>query len=362
MKSAHKVKAYRNNTDTAGKAAFLGSYLTKETVDIEKLCEQTAAQSGLTAIQVRAILEGSFDAIAELEKEGLVIVHLDGLTVMAVITGSFPTSDAPFDGERNALELAIRLDDDIRLAFVNETAQMVTDATMARVRIDNVMDLDAPRPMNIIHGVKPFRVAGFNMVMDDEGAEAYLQNSIGVTFPVTVDEVASTQLFTAHVAAAVEPGDYRLVVKSRGGDPEGVLQTTFRRVKCLAVASTGPVIEYAYSAGHEDVSILKCLADGLVDESFITREDFKRDDIAGYIYKISKKSTGEFYIGQTIYLPIFRWGQHLKTDRFDMKGIVDYQFEVIEIVPITENILAREKYYIQKFIPTKIYSNTFRKK
>ena len=252
MKSAHKVKAYRNNTDTAGKAAFLGSYLTKETVDIEKLCEQTAAQSGLTAIQVRAILEGSFDAIAELEKEGLVIVHLDGLTVMAVITGSFPTSDAPFDGERNALELAIRLDDDIRLAFVNETAQMVTDATMARVRIDNVMDLDAPRPMNIIHGVKPFRVAGFNMVMDDEGAEVYLQNSLGVTFPVTVDEVASTQLFTAHVAAAVEPGDYRLVVKSRGGDPEGVLQTTFRKVKCLGVASTGPVIRYAYSAGHED--------------------------------------------------------------------------------------------------------------
>ena len=239
MKSAHKVKAYRNNTDTAGKAAFLGSYLTKETVAIEKLCEQTAAQSGLTAIQVRAILEGSFDAIAELEKEGLVIVHLDGLTVMAVITGSFPTSDAPFDGERNALELAIRLDDDIRLAFVNETAQMVTDATMARVRIDNVMDLDAPRPMNIIHGVKPFRVAGFNMVMDDEGAEVYLQNSIGVTFPVAVDEVASTQLFTAHVAAAVEPGDYRLVVKSRGGDPEGVLQTTFRRVKCLAAAPVG---------------------------------------------------------------------------------------------------------------------------
>ena len=251
MKSAHKVKAYRNNTDTAGKAAFLGSYLTKETVDIEKLCEQVAAQSGLTAIQVRAILEGSFDAIAELEKEGLVIVHLDGLTVMAVITGSVPTSDAPFDGERNALELAIRLDDDIRLAFVNETAQMVTDATMARVRIDNVMDLDAPRPMNIIHGQKQFRVAGFNMVLDDEGAEAYLQNSIGVTFPVTVDEVASTQLFTAHVAAAVEPGDYRLVVKSRGGDPEGVLQTTFRKVKCLAAEMPRPRITSVTSEGHE---------------------------------------------------------------------------------------------------------------
>ena len=253
MKSAHKVKAYRNNTDTAGKAAFLGSYLTKETIAIEKLCEQTAAQSGLTAIQVRAILEGSFDAIAELEKEGLVIVHLDGLTVMAVITGSFPTSDAPFDGERNALELAIRLDDDIRLAFVNETAQMVTDATMARVRIDNVMDLDAPRPMNIIHGVKPFRVAGFNMVMDDEGAEVYLQNSIGVTFPVVVDEVTSTQLFTAHVETAVEAGDYKLYVKSRGGDPEGVLQTAFRKVKCLAAETPAPKssIVRVVCEGHE---------------------------------------------------------------------------------------------------------------
>lgn len=93
----------------------------------------------------------------------------------------------------------------------------------------------------------------------------------------------------------------------------------------------------------------KCLADGLVDESFITREDFVREDIEGYIYKISKKSTGEFYIGQTKYLPIFRWGQHLKTDRFNLNGILDYQFEVIEIVPITENILAREKYWIQKY-------------
>lgn len=93
----------------------------------------------------------------------------------------------------------------------------------------------------------------------------------------------------------------------------------------------------------------KLLANGLVDESFISRQDFKRDDISGYIYKISKKSTGEFYIGQTIYLPIFRWGQHLKTERFNLNGILDYQFEVIEIVPTTENILEREKYYIQKY-------------
>lgn len=93
----------------------------------------------------------------------------------------------------------------------------------------------------------------------------------------------------------------------------------------------------------------KCLDDGLIDESFITKNSYSYNGISGYIYKISKKSTGEFYIGQTIYAPVFRWGQHLKTDRFNIKDITDYQFEVIEIVPESENILEREKYYIQKY-------------
>lgn len=83
-------------------------------------------------------------------------------------------------------------------------------------------------------------------------------------------------------------------------------------------------------------------------EFFVTRDMFTEANTAGYIYKITKKSTGEFYVGQTIYVPIFRWGQHLKTERFDIKGILDYQFEVIEIVPKGENILEREKYWIQK--------------
>ena len=36
-------------------------------------------------------------------------------------------------------------------------------------------------------------------------------------------------------------------------------------------------------------------------------------------------------------------------ERFDIKNILDYQFEVIEVVPKSENILEREKYYIQKY-------------
>ena len=93
---------------------------------------------------------------------------------------------------------------------------------------------------------------------------------------------------------------------------------------------------------------LKAENDNYLDESWVSREDFRNSDLAGYIYKITKKSTGEFYVGQTIYLPIFRWGQHLKTYRFPIKDILDYKFEVIELVPKTENLLEREKYWIQE--------------
>lgn len=85
------------------------------------------------------------------------------------------------------------------------------------------------------------------------------------------------------------------------------------------------------------------------DEEFYTTKDMFSEKVSGYIYKISKKSTGEFYIGQTMYAPVFRWGQHLKTERFPIENITDYQFEVIEIVPLGCSILEREKYWIQKF-------------
>lgn len=82
---------------------------------------------------------------------------------------------------------------------------------------------------------------------------------------------------------------------------------------------------------------------------WVNRGDYKSKDVVGYIYKITKKSTGEFYIGQTMYEPMFRWAQHLATDRFDIKGILDYQYETIEIVYQGDNILDREKYWIQKY-------------
>ena len=54
------------------------------------------------------------------------------------------------------------------------------------------------------------------------------------------DHVTSHQLFTAHTAELLPAGDYKLVVKSRAGDAEGPLQTSFRRVKYLRVEDPAP--------------------------------------------------------------------------------------------------------------------------
>lgn len=95
---------------------------------------------------------------------------------------------------------------------------------------------------------------------------------------------------------------------------------------------------------------VKKIAPGDDDHFWIDKEGFAKlqnESLIGYIYKITKKSTGEFYIGQTMYVPIFRWGEHLHTDRFPLKHITDYQFEVLAEVHQGQNILEVEKEYIQ---------------
>ena len=248
----HEVVIHENTGATKESAPYLGSYIAKETVAMASFAAVVGAKCGLPPIQVMAILGGAFDAIAALEAESLVRVHTDIGVVCGVITGSFPTSDAAFDPTRNALELALRLDERLRLDLADVTATIVTDADVTRVRVDNAMDIEEQKPMNLIHGQHVFRVAGFNMVLSDEGAAVFLQNAIGTTFPVTVDEVISKQLFRAHTTELLDAGDYKLVVKSRGGDAEGPLQTSFRRVKYLRVEDPQPTITRAGTRGDGD--------------------------------------------------------------------------------------------------------------
>ena len=236
----HEVIIHENTSATSEAAPYLGSYIAKETLAMAAFASSIGAKCGLPAIQVMAILDGAFQALEELEREGLVRVHTDIGVICAVIKGSFPTADAAFDPERNSLELALRLDDMLSLDLSDTVPVIVTDESVTKLRVDNVMDLVEERPMNLIHGRHVFRVAGFNMVLSDEGAAAYLENGVGTTFPLVVDEVVSKQLFKAHTAELLPADDYKLVVKSRAGDAAGPLQTSFRRVKYLRVEDPAP--------------------------------------------------------------------------------------------------------------------------
>ena len=263
----HEVVIHENTGATKESAPYLGSYIAKETVAMASFAAVVGAKCGLPPIQVMAILGGAFDAIAALEAESLVRVHTDIGVVCGVITGSFPTSDAAFDPTRNALELALRLDERLRLDLADVTATIVTDADVTRVRVDNAMDIEEQKPMNLIHGQHVFRVAGFNMVLSDEGAAVFLQNAIGTTFPVTVDEVISKQLFRAHTTELLDAGDYKLVVKSRGGDAEGPLQTSFRRVKYLRVEDPVPPPEPIWESDDGQVKVMSA-ADSETGDTF----------------------------------------------------------------------------------------------
>ena len=252
----HEIVIHENTGATKEIAPYLGSYVSKESIHIRDFATAIAAKCGLPAIQVQAVIDGAFTEIEKLEDEELVRVHLDGFTVCGVIKGSFPTADAAFDPARNSLELALRLDEEIKLELADVTPTIISDEKLTKLRVDNVMDLAEERPMNLIHGRHVFRVAGFNMVLTDEGAAAFLQDARGTTFELVVDEVVSKQLFKAHTAALLEPGDYKLVVKSRAGDAEGPLQTSFRKVKYLKVEDPAPVdppeIDSAASSDEPD--------------------------------------------------------------------------------------------------------------
>ena len=249
----HEVIIHENQGATKESAAYLGSYIAKETIKEDSFASSACAKAGMSPIQFRAIIDGSFQAIEELERQGLVRVHTDLGLVCAYISGSFATADAAPDPEKNKLCLCLRLADEIRLSLADTVPTIVADDSLTKLRVDNVMDLETPRPYNLIHGKHVFRVAGYNMVLDDVGATVYLTDKNGVTYEVVVDEVISKQLFKGHTAALLQAGDYKLVVKSRAGDAEGPLQTAFRRVKYLEVEDPEPTIDTIVTPGYEGI-------------------------------------------------------------------------------------------------------------
>jgi len=239
----HEVIIQENKGATKEAAPFTPLYVKKDDFNYDSIVAQVAKEAGITETIARTILDNAFEEFIAMEKEGAVRIHVDGMTIALAIKESLPSADAAFDPATNSMTVNIYLDDDVRYALAGVTPKIVTDETSSKVRITHIADEATPMPYDVIHGQYVFEVQGFNLSMSDAGAGASLIGANGIANPCTLVEAVSLQKARFKSATLLEGGDYKFVVKSRGGDAEGPLQTPFRRVKYLKV--TPPPVDHA---------------------------------------------------------------------------------------------------------------------
>lgn len=80
------------------------------------------------------------------------------------------------------------------------------------------------------------------------------------------------------------------------------------------------------------------------------RDGYEESGVYGYIYHIYNRKTNKHYVGQTVYMPFFRWQEHAKQH---IKGdLVDLVFETITEVRVKSQKYLNdiEAWWIRKFI------------
>ena len=245
----HEVKPHANKLDSKTKWPFLGTYIPKNTLTLDGILSDLAKEAGGTETQAKAILEGAFDILEQLETEGLVRYNLPGgFAVGPVIRGAFPASNSPWNPEVNKLELALAIDGTIRNELADQTAVIVTDETVTKAYVHRVVDIDEPAPDNLIHGTHRFRVQGKKMILLADNPP-YLKNSYGTRFELVIDDPGDGQNFEAHSAELLEGGDYRLCVPTKAGEDDGIDQCPSKPVKYLKIEDS-PTVDDIASEGH----------------------------------------------------------------------------------------------------------------
>lgn len=81
-----------------------------------------------------------------------------------------------------------------------------------------------------------------------------------------------------------------------------------------------------------------------------------RLSFSGEIYKITNKINGKVYIGQTIGSSTNRWGSHKSgsekskiSKAIESYGIINFTFEVIEVLILDDNLTERERFWIKHY-------------
>lgn len=109
--------------------------------------------------------------------------------------------------------------------------------------------------------------------------------------------------------------------------------------------------EKYYFCSYDCCRIVQNKINPYLEGEFQEREGYERNGgVYGYIYHIYNRETDMHYIGQTVYMPFFRWQEHAKSK---LKGeITDLIFEVVTEVRVKsqEYLNNIEAWWIQKYI------------
>ena len=238
--ATHEVKAYANNGATREKAPFLLSYIKKSSQQFAELVKDSSKEAGTTETEQRAILEGAFDYVQELEQESLTRIHLPGeMTVEPCGLGTLKAKNSAWDPKENSLVLTLRMGPKYRNALANVTPAIVTDVTVTKADIHRVFDVAEPVPTQIIYGQREFRIQGKKLFPK----AVYFLNAALQRFDCTVvTESPDGQVYVARSNELLEPGDYKLVIETDAGDEGGVIQKPSKPVKYLKVTPPEPLI------------------------------------------------------------------------------------------------------------------------
>ena len=236
----HEIVLRENTSDvTKASAPFLGSYQAKATVSFADYLDEASDLCGLPRIQFESIIKSAFAAWEALEQDQLCRIRTEIGTIYPSLTGSFASSDAAFDSEKNKLLLVFGLDKELRNALVNVTPTIISDEIVKKVKIDNLVDVAVPRPYKHIYGQDSFRLQGQHLATGANDAwQCWVEDGNGVRYNVTIDDDVSTQLKVCHLATRPAEGfTGKIYVKSRGGVEDGIVQTVASRVDYIYKAA-----------------------------------------------------------------------------------------------------------------------------
>ena len=247
---------HANTGATKDSAPVLGTFLNRDKLALEALCEEIRLNGGspMDSETLLYILSGTIDYLREQFATKCVRYRFFGITFEVACYGPFETADAKFDPARNSLEVAVRLGDDLKNCLVNETPTLVTEETASTARIYRAMDI-ASGALGIIIGTRSFRVTGRNVYVSREGESLKLMDGKGRVYDLVYDRIESPQRVECHLAENLnESGTCKLILTTYAGDEsEEARLGIYERVVNFVKFVEPPTVDSIATEGKEGI-------------------------------------------------------------------------------------------------------------